>query len=158
MRLGHGRADVHGLLRRVEVDGLDGRALVLALGTVREHGFDAGLPSFLHSVQVQRLAGGLEHVLGGGGADFADLDQIGDGRKLGIVRQLDDERTVCRGEQVVHGDAVVQGHADAVAERHLEQGFGGGAIARRRDGQGIVEVGELLDHGEHLKQRILVRG
>ena len=158
MRLGHGRADVHGLLRRVEVDGLDGRALVLALGTVREHGFDAGLPSFLHSVQVQRLAGGLEHVLGGGGADFADLDQIGDGRKLGIVCQLDDERTICRGEQVVHGDAVVQSHADAVAERHLEQGFGGGAIARRGDGQGIVEVGELLDHGEHLKQRILVRG
>ena len=157
MRLGNGRTCVRGLLRCVEVDGLDGLALILALGAVWEHGFDAGFPSFLHGVQVQRLTGGLERVFGGGGADFADFDQVGDGRKLGVVCQLDDERAVCRGEQVIHGDAVVQGHANAVAERHLEQGFGGGAIARRGDGQGIVEVGELLDHGERLKQRVLVR-
>ena len=151
MRLGDTGAGVHGLLRSFEGHGLDGLALLVALGTVREHGFDATLPSVLQFGQIKRLSGGHERVFLGGLADLADLDQVGHSRNLRVVRKLDDEGTIGRGEQVVHADAIGQLHADLVADRHLEDCLGGRAIARRGHGQSIAEIGELLDCGEHLQ-------
>ena len=158
MRLGHAGAGVHGLLRSVEGHGFNRLALLLALGTVREHGFDAALPCILQLGQIKRLAGGHERILLGGFADLADFHQVGHGRNLRVVGKLDDEGAIGRSKQVVHGNAVVQLHADLVADSHLEDSLGGGTVARRGHGQRIAEIGELLDCGEHLQQRILVRG
>ena len=151
MRLGDTGAGVHGLLRSFEGNSLNGLALLVALGTVREHGFDAALPSVLQFGQIKRLTGCHELVGLGGLADLADLDQIGHSWNLRVVRKLDDEGTIGRGEQVVHADAIGQLHADLVADRHLEDCLGGRAIARRGHGQSIAEIGELLDCGEHLQ-------
>ena len=93
----------------------------------------------------------------GGLADLTDLNQVGYGRNLRGVGKFDDEGTIGRGEQVVHADAIGQLHADLVADSHLEDSLGGGTVARRGHGQRIAEIGELLDCGEHLQQRILVR-
>ena len=158
MRLGHAGAGVHGLLRSVEGHGFNRLALLLALGTVREHGFDAALPRVLQLGQIKRLAGGHERILLGGFADLADFHQVGHGRNLRIVGKLDDEGAIGRSKQVIHGNAVVQLHADLVADRHLEDRLGGGAVARSGHGQSVAEIGELLNRGEHLQQRILVRG
>ena len=157
MRLGHTGAGVHGLLRCVEGHGFNGLALLVALGTVREHGFDAALPRVLQLGQVKRLAGGHERILLGGFADLADLHQVGRGRNLRIVGKFDDEGAIGRSKQVIHGNAVVQLHTDLVADRHLEDRLGGGAVARSGHGQRIAEIGKLLDRGEHLQQRILIR-
>ena len=62
MRLGGAGAGVCGLLRRIEGHGLNGLALFVALGSVREHGFDAALPSVLQFGQIQRLTGCHELV------------------------------------------------------------------------------------------------
>ena len=156
MRLGHAGAGVHGLLRSVEGHGLDGLALLIALGTVREHGFDAALPCILQLGQVERFAGGHELVGLGGLADLADLHQVGRGRNLRSVGKFDDEGAVGRGEQVVHGNAVGQLHTDLVADRHLEDRFGGGTIARSGHGQSVAEIGKLLNRGECFQQRVLV--
>ena len=158
MRLGHAGAGVHGLLRSVEGHGFNRLALLLALGTVREHGFDAALPRVLQLGQIKRLAGGHERILLGGFADLADFHQVGHGRNLRVVGKLDDEGAIGRSKQVIHGNAVVQLHADLVADRHLEDRLGGGAVARSGHGQSVAEIGELLNRGEHLQQRILVRG
>ena len=157
MRLGDAGAGVYGLLRRIEGHGLNGLALFVALGSVREHGFDAALPSVLQFGQIQRLTGCHELVGLGGLADLTDLNQVGYGRNLRVVRKLDDEGAVGWNKQVVHADAIGQLHADLVADRHLEDSLGGGTVARRGHGQRIAEIGELLDCGEHLQQRILVR-
>ena len=151
MRLGDTGAGVHGLLRSFEGNSLNGLALLVALGTVREHGFDAALPSVLQFGQIKRLTGCHELVGLGGLADLADLDQIGHSRNLRVVRKLDDEGAVGWNKQVVYGNAVGQLHANLVADRHLEDCLGGRAIARRGHGQSIAEIGELLDCGEHLQ-------
>ena len=57
VRLGDTGAGVYGLLRSFEGNSLNGLALLVALGTVREHGFDAALPSVLQFGQIKRLTG-----------------------------------------------------------------------------------------------------
>ena len=158
MRLGHRRTCVHGLLRRLERHGLDRGLGRVVLAAVREHGLDAALPRVLQVVQVQRLAAGLEHVILAGHADLTDLHQVRDLGQFGVVVEFDEERAVGRGEQVVDRDRRIEPHTDAVAERHLEQRLGRRAVARRGDGDRVMEVDEVFDHRHRGQQTVLVRG
>ncbi len=124
---------------------------------VGEHVFKRAFPCLLQRREGEILASGMEGVVLGRFADFADLHEVRRGGDLRVIGEFDDERTVCRGEQVVDADRVVQTHTDVVAERHAEQRFGGAAIARGGDSHRVMEVHELFDRGEGLEQAVLVR-
>ena len=76
MRLGNAGTGVDGLLRSFEGNSLNGFALLVTLGTVREHRFDATFPSILQFSQIQRLAGSDEIVSLSGLTNLTNLNQI----------------------------------------------------------------------------------
>ena len=76
MRLGDAGTGVDGLLRSFEGNRFNGLALLVTLGTVWEHRFDATLPSVLQFSQIQRLASSNEIVSFGGLTNLTDLNQI----------------------------------------------------------------------------------
>ena len=103
---------------------------LFAFTTIREYGFDAAFPSFLQLRHANGFAACRKLVGFGGAAKFGNGYQIGIGRNLSILGELDDEAAISQAEQVVRLNFIGKLYAYAIANAHLEQSLSSTAVAQ----------------------------
>ena len=106
------------------------RGSVVGGAAIREHAFDAVLPSFLQFSHIERLVKRAKDICLTGFAHMLDKHAIGCGN-LNAIGKLDEEATVSELEQLIGGKHIIEHHANLIAQAHLEERLGGTAVARR---------------------------
>ena len=114
-------------------------------GAEGEDVFERVHPGCLERVERDLFAGGAEGVGLGGRADLAHVEAAARGGDAGVVGEFDVEGAVAGGEEVACLFVVVQGKTQAVAQAHLEEGFGAAPVAGRAHREGATRADELFD-------------